>query len=100
MTRGPEVTIVVTAAHCASLNRSGLSLICGGHNLAIDPETGAQTFPDGYQLNIISIKTHEEYDDRKYINDIALIFAEVSLMVQLTNKPVTFFRSQLTTVKT
>ena len=77
MTRGPEVAIVVTAAHCASLPLSGLSIICGGHDLDIDPVTETQTVRDGYQLNIISIKTHEEYDDRKYINDIALIFAEV-----------------------
>ena len=77
VTRGPEVAIVVTAAHCASLPLSGLSIICGGHNLVIDPVTGTQTFKDGYKLDIISIKTHEEYETRTYINDIALIFAEV-----------------------
>ena len=73
-----QVTLVVTAAHCASLPRRGLSLTCSGHELIIDPETGTQSFKDGHQLNIISIKTHEEYDDIRYINDIALIFAEVN----------------------
>ena len=78
LTRGPEVAIVVTAAHCASLPLSSLSIICGGHDLVIDPETETQTVTDGYQLDIIGIKTHEEYQDRAFINDIALIFAEVS----------------------
>ena len=55
----------------------GLSLVCSGHKLLIDSETGTQSFQDGYLLNIISIKAHEEYDDRRYINDIALVFAEV-----------------------
>ena len=41
VTRGPEVAIVVTAAHCASLPLSGLSIICGGHNLDINPVTGS-----------------------------------------------------------
>ena len=75
---GPEVAVVVTAAHCASLPRIGLSLICGGHELLIDKETKEQTFNDGFSLNIIGVNIHEEYDDRKYINDIALIFAEVT----------------------
>ena len=72
-----EVTLMVTAAHCASLPLRGLSLVCSGQELLIDPESGIQSFRDGYLLNIISIKTHEKYDDRRYINDIALIFAEV-----------------------
>ena len=73
---GPDMMMVLTAAHCTSL--PNLTLICGGYYLDIDKDYGTQTFQDGYSLNIISVNAHEDYG-RGYINDIALIFAEVKV---------------------